>query len=309
MKFGLVCISEILKDRKISFQTMTRKKFNALDRQAAINDLSKRILHNAKVTGQAIVHCASSSIAHYRVSSALFPLITDSTLNLSYDDLPDYIAICDALKFAGDHARRVGVTLSSHPDQFNVLGSYNQETVDRTIKELNHQAWVLDTMGCEADFSTPMCLHVNKAPDLKVEAITEYRKRFLANFSQCDLGVRRRLVLENEDSGYWNCENLYSLFGMSFPLVYDNHHDDCLPSNRSYIEDFKKTWGSYTPVFHLSEGICGTRSHSDYITKIPECVLNNLDCIWEVEVKAKDKCIIKLLKEASNNENSQQSIN
>lgn len=301
MKFGLVCISEILKDRKIAFQSMTRKKFNSLDRNVAINELSKKILHNAKVTAQVIVHCASNGISHYRVSSALFPLITDSTLNLSYDLLPDYVAICDNLRFAGDHARKVGITLSSHPDQFNVLASYNKATVDRTINELNHQAWVLDTMGCPADFSTPMCLHVSKAPDLSVETIIQYRQRFISNLAKCDLGVRRRIVLENEDSGYWNCETLYALFGSSFPLVYDNLHDQCFPSKENYVERFKNTWGSYTPVFHLSEGICESRSHSDYISSIPECVLNNRDCIWEVEVKAKDKCIIKLLKEVNEN--------
>lgn len=297
MKFGLVCISELLKDKKIAFQTMTRKKFNSLPREVAIKELSKKILNNAKVTGQVIVHCASNGISHYRVSSALFPLITDSTLNLSYDLLPDYIAICDSLKFAGDYARKVGVTLSSHPDQFNVLASYNAVTVDKTIQELNHQAWVLDTMGCAQDFSTPMCLHVSKAPDLNVETIIQYRQRFIDNFSKCDIGVRHRLVLENEDSGFWNCQQLYSLFGSSFPLVFDNLHNDCFPSDRDYIEDFKNTWGSYTPVFHLSEGICGSRSHNDYITTIPECVISNPECIWEVEVKAKDKCIIKLLKE------------
>jgi UV DNA damage endonuclease len=297
-RFGLVCISEILKDKKIAFQTMTRKSFNSMKRDAAITQLSKKILNNAKVTGQVIVHCASTGISHYRVSSALFPLITDRTLNLSYEDLPDYIAICDSLKFAGEYAKKVGVTLSSHPDQFNVLGSYCNDTVNRTIKELNHQSWVLDTMGCEQDFSTPMCLHVSKRPDLSVETIIQYRDRFIANWKKCDLGVRRRIVLENEDSGYWNCANLYALFGFSFPLVYDNLHDQCLPSEKSYVEKFKETWGSYTPVFHLSEGICGSRSHSDYITTIPECVINNPDCIWEVEVKAKDKCIIKLINES-----------
>jgi UV DNA damage endonuclease len=271
-----------------------------MSRDAAIVQLSKKILNNAKVTGQAIVQCASTGISHYRVSSSIFPLITDATLALSYDDLPDYIAICDALKFAGNHARRVGVTLSSHPDQFNVLASYTPDTVRRSIKELNHQAWVLDTMGCEQDFSTPMCLHVSKNPDLNAETITDYRKRFLANFAECDLGVRGRLVLENEDNGYWNCANLYALFGSSFPLVYDNLHNQCNPSDRCYIQDFKTTWGSFVPVFHLSEGICGSRSHSDYITNIPECVLNNTDCIWEVEVKAKDKCILKLITEICN---------
>jgi UV DNA damage repair endonuclease len=49
-KLGLVCISELLKDKdkKIAFKTMTRKQFLSMQRQDAIKELSFRILHNSK---------------------------------------------------------------------------------------------------------------------------------------------------------------------------------------------------------------------------------------------------------------------
>lgn len=315
-RLGLVCISEILKDKKIAFQTMTRKRFNELDRTKAIAELSSKILNNARVTGQVIVHCASVGISHYRVSSSLFPLITDETLNLSYTDLPDLDSIRAVLAFAGNHARKVNVTLSSHPDQFNVLASYRQDVVDKTIKELNHQAWVLDQMDCIQDYSSPMCLHVNKSPDFDVETISEYVDRFMANLNKCDAGVRNRIVVENEDNGYWNCENLYNAFGKLLPCVYDNLHDSINPSpiyenvedavssqtaeDYKYIDIFKSTWtqfGHYTPVMHWSEGINGSKSHTDYFTKNFNMIAKHTDCIWEAEVKAKDKAIIKVLTE------------
>ena len=71
---GLTCISEELKEKdkkKYSFQTMTRKRFHALEKQQAINQLSERILHNAIATRYIINHCALNNILHYRLSSAL----------------------------------------------------------------------------------------------------------------------------------------------------------------------------------------------------------------------------------------------
>ena len=298
-KLGLVCISEILKekDKKLAFKTMTRKQFSSLPREIAIRELSHRILHNSKITAQVIIHCASVGISHYRVSSNLMPLITDATLNLSYTDLPDFKEIQNMLLLAGNHARKVGVTLSSHPDQFNVLSSYTDTVVDKTIIELNHQSYVLDMMGCSQDHSTPMCLHVSKNPIFDQESIDEYCQRFMTNLARCDIGVQKRLVVENEDNGYWNAANVYTLFGKFLPCVFDNLHDQINPSNRCFMNDFKTTWKHHVPVMHWSEGINHTKSHTDYVTHVPAVVSNNLDCIWEVELKAKDKCIVKILSE------------
>lgn len=298
-KLGLVCISEILKekDKKLAFKTMTRKQFSSLPREIAIKELSQRILHNSKITAQVIIHCASVGISHYRVSSNLMPLITDATLNLPYEDLPDLKEIQNMFLLAGNHARKVGVTLSSHPDQFNVLSSYTDTVVDKTIIELNHQSYVLDMMGCSQDHSTPMCLHVSKNPILEQESIEEYCQRFMNNLSRCDIGVQKRLVVENEDNGYWNAFNLHTIFGKLLPCVFDNLHDQINPSNRCFMNDFKATWKHHVPVMHWSEGINHTKSHTDYVTHVPSVVSNNLDCIWEVELKAKDKCIVKILSE------------
>ena len=87
---GLTCISEELKDKdkkKYSFRTMTRKRFHDLERSDAIHQLSERILHNARATRYIINHCILHNIFHYRLSSALFPLITDAQTDVTLDDL------------------------------------------------------------------------------------------------------------------------------------------------------------------------------------------------------------------------------
>jgi len=275
---------------------MTRKRFLELGRDAALVELSSRILHNCKLTKQIILHCAANKISHYRISSCLAPLITDATLHISYDDLPDMQAIASALQDAGTTAQTCGVSISSHPDQFNVLASYNPDVVDRSIKELNHQAYMLDLMGLPQDYSAPMCLHLNLSFDSDKEDIYQYINRFGSSFNNCDEGVRRRLVLENEDKGFWNCSNLYKYFRPFLPLVFDNLHDAVNPSDFCHFKLFKNTWRNYTPIMHWSEGLPDKpRSHAEFATHVPSVVAANKDCVWEFELKGKDEAILRVL--------------
>lgn len=305
MKLGLVCISEILKqrDKKLAFQTMTRKQFNKLGRDNALPILSKRILHNCRLTRRIVEHCKQSGIAHYRLSSNLFPLVTDTSLNICCEDLPDFDDIIDSLIKIDFN----DLSISCHPDQFNVLPSLNPHVVDRTIHELNHQSWVMDQIGLPQNLDAPMCLHVSLSPKQN-EDICDFLNRFYYAFDRCDLGVRKRLVLENEDKGHWNCKNLYATFSDYFALVYDNLHDKCNKSypDVDYCRFFSSTWGAYTPVFHWSEGDeHKVRSHIDYFSHIPNCVKDNPEIIWECEVKAKDLAIMEafLLDELSKKHN------
>jgi len=296
-RLGLVCISEKLTHQKFTAKTMTRKQFVTLGREAGLKVLSERILHNSTHILRTLQACYASGARHYRVSSSMFPLITDCTLELSYRDIHNFDVVQQNLRAAGDWARAHDITLSSHPDQFNVLSSYRDDVVLKTVRELNHQSEVLDMMGCTQDYNSPMCLHLNKTPDFKRESVEEYVRRFLTNLALCNSGVQARLVLENEDKAYWNCENLHTHFSRHIPLVYDNLHDVCNPSSDSHTNAalFKDTWGSFTPVFHWSEGIGSTRSHIDYATHLPSVVDSNRNVTWEVELKAKDNAICHIL--------------
>jgi len=285
-------------EKKLSAKTMTRKGFNAVQRADALKLLSARILHNTTVVYATLGSMAGNGIRHYRVSSSIFPCVTDATLNITLDDLPDLQAIRANLRAAGDLARAHSITLSCHPDQFNVLSSYNAETIERSIVELNHQSNVLDMMGCAQDLSSPMCLHLNKTPDLKRETVHEYRERFLSSLSRCNSGVHARLVLENEDKGYWTTEQLHRWFGAHRALVYDNLHDSCNPSIEptQAVALFRSTWQNHTPVFHWSEGTdAKPRSHAGRASHVPAIVSANADCIWEVELKDKDYAIVEIL--------------
>ena len=328
MILGLTCISEELKDKdkkKYSFRTMTRKRFHDLDRSDAIHQLSERILHNARTTRYIINHCILHNIFHYRLSSALFPLITDAQSDVTLDDLNPICLtqIKEELEFAGKIAKKHNISIGSHPDQFNVLASPNRDAVARTINELNFQASVLDMVGLPQDHTAPMNIHVNYTPKAD-ETLEVVATRFFRNLSMCDKGVYNRLTIENEDKGFFNVDNcikfseyLFAVHGVNIPVCYDNLHDFCNPSEDHNVsfqaERCAYTWvnqGSgdndfLAPVFHWSEGTPEKpRSHAEYFAlgNIPPHIAidPNKEAKWECEVKGKDKAIRLLRKNLIN---------
>ena len=93
-------------NKDIAFRTMTRKRFNDLtklhNRDYAIQELSERILTNIEVTGLVIDHCETKGISHYRLTCAGFPLITDPTLDLTYEKLHNHAQITADLEKLGE---------------------------------------------------------------------------------------------------------------------------------------------------------------------------------------------------------------
>jgi len=326
-RYGLVCISEKLKkqDKTLAFKAMTRKSF--LSWREKYTDgktnfsaevlLEQRILHNLKITSKILKHCAINDIFHYRLSSKLFPLITDTTLNLSIENFNNFDSIKAELKTIGEIAKKDGISISIHPDQFNVLASKRSDVVQKTIRELNFHAKILDMIGLPQDYSAPInihpsvTIHKSKHPQENNDEknLREVVDKFYEGFKQCDEGVQKRLVVENEDKGCWNCGNMFIYFynycgtrhGHFFPLTYDNLHDHCNPTifqeekvtQEQNIQAFAGTWKDNVPVFHYSWGReDNVRSHADYAAEnIP---VYDMEIIWECELKEKDYAIEQL---------------
>lgn len=317
MNYGLVCISEVLKesDKSLAFKKITRKRFLHLqgdDGNSGLSTLEDRILHNLNLTQRIIKYCAEQGVFHYRLSSSMFPLMTDPTLDLRLEKLSNYKDICKICAEIGSTAKSLKVSLSLHPDQFNVLASEKPDVVQKTINELNFHALIMDLMGLPQDYSAPINIHPSITPKSNEEGLfREIVDRFYEAFNQCDEAVRKRLVIENEDKGLWNCANLFMYFhnycGTKyhhfFPLTYDNLHDHCNPSIfennkisiQQNIDAFEKTWpDNYIPVFHWSWGKNNSRSHADYADEPAPEYQRKIK--WELEVKAKDKAILHLLR-------------
>ena len=119
------------------------------------------------------------------------------------------------------------------------------------------------------------------------------------NYNKLSDGVKKRLVLENNDTGNtWTVANLKKYFYNDYgiPVTFDNLHHEMLNHDVSHYDAFYDALSTWTvqPLFHYSEGKNGTRSHKDMADNLP--VDYNEDVMFDVELKSKDYAILDILR-------------
>ena len=305
IQLGLCCLNITLRDSKPSIYP-SRKIIQRIIREKGIEELKRRIILNCQDLIKMIEWNEQNGIKVFRITSDLFPHkanpnIEDYTFDFAKDLLED----------AGNLAKKYNQRITMHPGQYNVVGTPDKNSFNKTILDLSYQATVLDIMGMGND--SVMVVHGGGICGDK-EAT---KKRWCEQYRDLPDNVRRRLVLEN-------CEKCFSIQDcldisevISIPVVFDSHHYTCynilhpeekLENEEFYIPKILETWKkrNIKPKFHVSEqgsGKCG--HHSDYIEILPQYMLEipkkfgvNIDII--IEAKKKELAIFKLYKKYPN---------
>lgn len=294
MRPGLCCICLALEDLDPprSFQRMTYKSFSSMERGRALEVLGGRILNNMEVALAAIQYCSERGWC-YRLSSDLFPLLTYREAGISIEDLPQLGPIYRTIDAIRSDILDTGVRVSTHPDQFNVLASENDESLDRTVRELNFQSWFMDMIGLPADHNSPINLHINSNKGDRSSIVD----RLGRGMDMLDANCRSRIVFENDDkTACWSVRMLVDLVHsrLGTPVTFDFLHHKCHPDGLSEGEALAlchETWGGVRPLFHYSESKDGKnpRAHADFPSEKPETY--GLDFDLDFEFKEKDRAI------------------
>ena len=294
MKLSLCCISNVLAERGVKFQTMTYTRFASLPRVEALRILSERILNNFVVTNATIQHCADNGIAGYRFSSSLTPVIDHPNVNLKLCNLPNWPDLNVALDTIAATIKRTGVRISAHPSEFISLTSENPSVIANSTRDLSSHAELFDMIGLPNDYRSPLNIHCRQDGDP-----ASISSRFLANYNNLPSNVRSRLVLEVNDNlaGTWSISKLHKYFFVAagIPVTYDSLHRTFCHDSQRDSEDFalaSSTWNT-APLFHYSEGVNLTRKHADMPNFIPNSY--GKDVYFDVELKGKDLAIFKIL--------------
>jgi UV DNA damage endonuclease len=264
-----------------------------LDRAEALDKLGDVILNNLLVTEKAIEYCGIRG-HNYRLSSNIFPLVTYDKANITFAEFPRLHEIQDKLTDIRVMREKYNVRLSSHPDQFNVLASDNQDAVTRTITELDFQGWFMSRIGCPLNYDSPINIHVNRSMEGGKHFLV--RDLFYKNFHRLSDNVKKRLVLENDDKAAgWTVKALYDYFyhDGDTPITFDYLHHKCHNLGTSEEEAFAmavQSWQGCTPLFHYSESIPedkNPRKHADYATRLPNTYDKTIDLDFEFKMKEK----------------------
>ena len=299
MNLGYACInmnlSTLPKSKRITTnRSMIKKTFQ----EKGIAYASELGLKNCQDLLTILKWNEEHGIKFFRMSSDLFPWSSEYNLK----DLPDYENIAWWLDQAGMYAWKHGHRITTHPGPFNVLGSPNEETVRKTIKELETHSEVFDMMKLPDTPYAKINIHVGGTYGGDFAGTAD---RWIQNYLKLSTNCQNRLTLENDDkASMWSVKHLYDYIYkvVKVPIVFDYHHHRFCTGGLSEEQALKlaaSTWGDVTPVVHLSESRrreqgdpkIREQAHSDFIYDPVDNYGVNYDMM--LECKMKEKALIK----------------
>jgi UV DNA damage endonuclease len=297
IQLGLCCLNTVLRAENPPVYC-SRTIIQRIIKERGIEELKSRALQNCRDIINLIEWNEKNGIRVFRLSSELFP-------HKSNENVEDYtLDYADSeLKKVGALARKYGHRLTFHPGQYNVLGTPNPKTLQRTIADLDWHAEVLDRM--EMPPESVMVIHGGGLYGDKKATMD----RWCENYMKLPSFIKKRLVLENCEKCFSVTDCLLISQRVGVPVVFDTHHFECyklLHPNETfeemsfYIPDILNSWGTIKPKFHISEQGSGKIGHhSDFIENIPQCMLDipkdyNVNIDIMIEAKKKELAIFKL---------------
>ncbi len=296
LRLGLCCMFQ---DQPIKFVNTTATAIGRMKRSDALIKLNRLCMENADALFASVKFCAANNIGCFRINSQILPIKTHPELGYDVSDLPDGDEIIRRFKECGMFVRKHELRTCFHPNQFVVLNSPRADVVENSLRELEYHAEVSEWV--EADV---LNIHGGGAYGDKQKALADFAR----NLDRLSPQARSRLTVENDDKTYTPADLLPLCRTTGIPLVYDVHHHRCHTDDLSIEEASSEaiaTWNR-EPMFHISsplEGWDGPKPerHHDFIdvNDFPKCWRRKTFTV-EVEAKAKELAVAKLLTELKN---------
>lgn len=292
--YGYACLSVLVKDCSPA-HTVTLGRLAQLPDDQVRRDLLGRVLAaNLDATRRLLWHNIAHGIRLYRFSSLLVPLSTHpATKGWAWQQ--DFAAELAAI---GAQVQRHGLRVSTHPGQYTVLNSPTAAVTARAVDDLCYHDRLLAAMGLDAH--ARMVLHVGGAQGGKKAALS----RFRSHFAGLPESVRRRIVLENDDTLYSADMVLDLCLELGCPMVLDIHHAAVLPGAAELGRLWPAivaTWpAAERPKVHVSSPASPQkpRAHADFVDPVAFASFCSLAGAAEfdvmVEAKQKDAALLRL---------------
>jgi len=300
INLGYACINMTLQaENKIQCNRgMIKRTFQS----RGISYASELALSNVRALREVIKWNNQKGIKVYRMTSCLFPWLSE------YDifDLPDIDDIYEVLQDAGSIAMSHAQRLSFHPGPFNVLASPNEKVVTKTIKELNDHSKQMDLMGLPVSPMAKINIHVGGAYGNHKLAMA----RFCQNFNRLNASTQARLTVENDDKpAMFSTKMLAEVISKTtgIPVVFDSHHHELGPQDLDYHDSFylaRQTWherGFKQQCHHSNsrknyeDSTANKVAHSDWYYTPFENFGESVDVV--LECKKKELALLKYKKD------------
>jgi UV DNA damage endonuclease len=173
-------------------------------------------------------------ILFFRITSDLVPFASHPVCQFNWQGF-----FGDKFGEIGDFIKTHRIRISMHPDQFTLINSVDTGVFERSLEELRYHAQLLDLMGL--DSSARIQIHVGGVYGDKERSI----ERFIQRFAGIDEGIKRRVVVENDDRSYTveDCLRIHAQTGI--PVLFDVFHHRANNSGKPVREEIglvAETW-------------------------------------------------------------------
>jgi len=158
---------------------------------------------------------AAYDILFFRITSDLVPFASHPVCIF---DWREYFA--SEFRAIGEFIRTYEMRISMHPDQFVLINALDEDIVQRSVRELEYHASVLDLMGL--DTSAKIQIHIGGVYGNRSGSL----ERFVRNYGGLPRSVKRRLVIENDDRNFavTDCISVSGQTGI--PVLFDVFHHE-----------------------------------------------------------------------------------
>lgn len=251
------------------------------------------IAHNLNSLDQIVDYNIEHGINMFRISSSLIPFGSHPINTLDWQK-----EFKDEFKGISDKLREHDIRFSVHPGQYTVLNSLNEEVVKKSILELDYHVKVLESVGGSQE--NKMILHIGGVYGDKGAAMMRFIDVAKNRLSK---GIKKHLVLENDERSYTAKEVLFIAQATSLPMVFDNLHHQINPSlenlsDLDWIEKVEETWTlkDGNQKIHYSQQDPGKRpgGHSETINlALFNDFYQGVHADIMLEVKDKNRSVLK----------------
>lgn len=294
MKIRLGYVSICTAIDKTASKTVSFKNYTELGVLEGNKKIDETSLSNIGSLKEILNYNIRNNIHFYRMTSRLIPLGTHKEVSTNLNKFKN------ELESIGLMIKKNHLRVDTHPDQFCVLNSLNNDVIKMSVNILKHHLDIFKLMN----ISSRTVLHIGSGTPNKKYAIT----RFINTFNELDKDLREMIILENDDKVFTALDILLLCEKLNIPMVLDYHHHMC-NNNGDDIEDLIdrifKTWGNDIPKIHFSspKNQKEKRSHHDYIdcdnfiTFIEKIKFVNKDIDIMIEAKMKDEALFRLVRQ------------
>lgn len=282
--------------------TLTYTNYQKLGKQKGKQKLYKIIDTNLDNLYKLLNFNIENEINFYRLGHNLIPLATIKDIKINYNNFKE--------KFSkiGNFIKENNIRIDTHPSEYLVLNSINENVVKNSIDILNYNYKLFTLFNIEG----LIIIHIGSSALGKEESI----KRFKENYKKLDNKIKKLIILENDDKVFNTLDVLNICEELNIPMVLDYHHYLCNNNNEKLKDLFPrimKTWenSKYKPKLHFSspKEKKNFRSHSyfiDYkgfIKFINIIKIFNYDIDIMLECKGKEDALLRLSRQLKYTEN------